>query len=61
MSGDPGLIGRELARSRRLKWATLPFTFPRAPEPWRQLGLRALKRVQAWARSRARPLRTPTT
>ncbi len=47
MGGDEAIIGRELARSRWLKVATLPFTFPGAPEPWRLLGLDALKRVQA--------------
>ncbi len=50
MSADRTIIGRELARSRALKWATLPFTFPGAPERLRQAGLGGLKSVKAWMR-----------
>jgi SAM-dependent methyltransferase len=50
MSADEAIIGRELARSRALKWATLPFTFPGAPERLRQAGLGRLKSVKAWMR-----------
>jgi SAM-dependent methyltransferase len=53
MGADPAIIGRELKRSRRLKVATLPFTFPHAPEPWRQAGLTGLKLAQARLRGRA--------
>jgi SAM-dependent methyltransferase len=47
MSADEAIIGRELARNRTLKWTTLPFTFPGAPERLRQAGLGGLKSVQA--------------
>lgn len=47
MSADKAIIGRELARSRALKWATLPFTFPGTPERLRQAGLGGLKSVKA--------------
>jgi SAM-dependent methyltransferase len=52
MSGEPTIIDRELRRCRRLKWITLPFTFPGTPEAWRQLGLGAMKRIQSGARRR---------
>ena len=47
MGADPAIIGRELRRIRRVKWMMLPFTFPGAPEAWRQGGLAATKAVQA--------------
>jgi SAM-dependent methyltransferase len=47
MGAAPEIIGRELARSRRVRWLTLPFTFPGAPERWRQAGLRAMKATRA--------------
>lgn len=50
MGADPAITGRELRRSRRVRWMTLPFTFPGAPEAWRQGGLAATKAVQAWLR-----------
>ena len=50
MGGDEVVIGREIARSRRLKFLTLPFTFPGAPERWRQWGLGLLKTLQAKVR-----------
>jgi SAM-dependent methyltransferase len=39
MSGTPDAIRGELRRTRRLKWLTLPFTFPGAPEWYRSGGL----------------------
>jgi SAM-dependent methyltransferase len=47
MSADRAIIGRELNRSRNLKWATLPFTFPGAPERLRQAGLGGLKTIKS--------------
>jgi SAM-dependent methyltransferase len=47
MTASPDVAGIELRRARLLRAATLPFTFPRAPERWRAAGLRMLKRVQA--------------
>jgi SAM-dependent methyltransferase len=52
MGGEGDVLRPELARGRRLRWATLPFTFPRAPEAWRQLGLATLKRIEARRRER---------
>jgi SAM-dependent methyltransferase len=52
MSGTASVIGMELARTRRLKWLTLPFTFPFAPEWWRRAGLAWLKRIE---RSKSKP------
>ncbi len=43
MGAEPAVLGGELRRASRTKWVTLPFTFPGAPEPWRQTGLRAIK------------------
>ncbi len=39
MGGREDVIAKELRRTHTLKWITLPFTFPGAPESWRQLGL----------------------
>lgn len=50
MGGTPAALAPELRRCRRLRWLTLPFTLPGAPEAWRQAGLNALHRLQAWAR-----------
>ncbi len=52
MGSDPGFIAGEFKRSRRLKWATYPFTFPGSPERWRQFGLRTLKRGESLLHSR---------
>jgi SAM-dependent methyltransferase len=52
MSGEPTIINREIRRCRRLKWITLPGTFPGAPEAWRQLVLAGMKRVQSGVRRR---------
>jgi 2-polyprenyl-3-methyl-5-hydroxy-6-metoxy-1,4-benzoquinol methylase len=45
MSGTPDVIRGELDRTRRLKWLTLPFTFPLAPEWYRSAGLGLLSVV----------------
>jgi SAM-dependent methyltransferase len=51
----PGVEDIELRRARRLRAITYPFTFPHAPEGWRQLGLRGLKWAQAKANRGDRP------
>lgn len=52
MGGEPAVLAQELRRCRRLRWTTLPFTFPGAPERWRLAGLTALKRLQTSVRAR---------
>jgi SAM-dependent methyltransferase len=47
MTATPGVVEIELRRCRAVRVATLPFTFPHAPEAWRTFGLRMMKRVQA--------------
>jgi len=54
MGGPADLLGPELRRTSRLRLATIPFTFPGAPERWRLFGLDALTRLRALVRS-ARP------
>jgi SAM-dependent methyltransferase len=55
MSGERDLINGEVRRTHRLRWATLPFTFPGAPEFWRQAGLAGLDRAKsAVGRSRGK-------
>ena len=39
MGARPDVAQIELRRYRRLKWLTLPFTFPFLPEAWRRAGL----------------------
>lgn len=46
MSGRDDVIELELARCRTVRWAALPFTFPGAPETWRQAGLALLHRLR---------------
>lgn len=45
MSGTPDVILGELERTRRLKWLSLPFTFPLAPDWYRSAGLGLLSAV----------------
>lgn len=45
MSGTPSVLAPELRRTRMLKWVTLPFTFPGAPEWWRLWGLNLMARL----------------
>ena len=47
MTAPPDIVKLELDRCRRLKVAAFPFTFPRAPEAWRQRGLGLLKKLSA--------------
>lgn len=65
MGGDPAVFGLELRRAARTKWVTLPFTFPGAPEFWRQAGLRAIKgasgRVSALRKRPAPEPRPPSS
>ena len=61
MSGERDLVDGEIRRTRRLRWVTLPFTFPRAPEAWRQAGLAGLDRAKsAIARSGAHTTSLPS-
>jgi SAM-dependent methyltransferase len=53
MSATPALAAMELERTRRLKWLTLPFTFPGAPDWYRRGGLALLSGVEG-GRSRRR-------
>jgi 2-polyprenyl-3-methyl-5-hydroxy-6-metoxy-1,4-benzoquinol methylase len=53
MSADEGVVEIELRRARALRLATLPFTFPGAPERWRLSGLRALRAIRPRRPSRA--------
>lgn len=47
MVGEPrSIMDLEFDRYRRLRYLTLPFTFPGAPEGWRRRGLEGLKRLQ---------------
>lgn len=43
MSAERVIFERELQRTQRLRRFTYPFTFPGAPDLWRQFGLRSLK------------------
>lgn len=45
MTARGGVAALELARYRTLKWVTLPFTFPAAPESWRLRGLNWLHKL----------------
>ena len=58
MGAAPHVSAVELNRYRLLKWLTLPFTFPGAPEGWRQFGLNLLHRIKP-QRQKATPLFTP--
>jgi hypothetical protein len=53
MSAAPAVAAMELERTRRLKWLTLPFTFPGAPDWYRRGGLALLSGVDG-GRSRRR-------
>jgi len=46
MTGSPQALSSELKRCRTTRALTYPFTFPGAPERWRQAGLRGLKSLQ---------------
>jgi SAM-dependent methyltransferase len=46
MTAPDNLFEQEYRRCNRLRVATMPFTFPGSPEPWRRFGLRTLRRLQ---------------
>lgn len=50
MGGSSELLAPELRRTARLRLATIPFTFPGAPEKWRRFGLDSMTRLRAVAR-----------
>lgn len=54
MTAMPELIAGELARCRKARIATYPWTFPGAPEWWRQAGLSRLQAVRERKRADAR-------
>ena len=53
MSGTRRVIDIELKRTQMVKWLTLPFTFPFAPEWWRAGGLALMKRIKGTAAAAA--------
>ncbi len=59
MSGTPEVIRRELQRTRRLKWLTLPVTVPWAPEGYRTGGLRLLSALNRAISRLRRSVDTP--
>jgi SAM-dependent methyltransferase len=54
MGGSPELVGREIARYRRMKLLSLPFTLPIVPEPLRQGLLKFLSNRRARAKPAGR-------
>jgi SAM-dependent methyltransferase len=58
MTATSGVEDIELRRSKQMRLLTYPFTFPGAPEGWRQRGLRALKWIQSKRRGSATEVRT---
>ena len=50
MTAPRQFLNRELRRTAQLRWMTLPFTFPGAPERWRLGGLGVIKRMEAVVR-----------
>lgn len=58
MGAAPHVGAVEINRYRLLKWLTLPFTFPGAPEGWRQFSLNLLHRIKP-QNQKATPLFTP--
>ena len=58
MTATAGVEDIELRRSKVMRLATYPFTFPGAPERWRQWGLGALKWLQSKRRGATREART---
>ena len=55
MSGSRNVIDIELKRTAMVRWLTLPFTFPLAPEWLRSSGLALMKRVQAKSGPKSAP------
>lgn len=53
MTSTPSeILAPELDRYRTMRWITLPFTFPGAPERWRRWGLTMMQRAKHAARRR---------
>lgn len=46
MTAEPDIINIEIRRCRQTRVIVYPFTFPHAPEKWRQWGLATLKKVR---------------
>jgi SAM-dependent methyltransferase len=46
MGGEERVLAMELSRTAKLRFLTLPFTFPFAPDWWRVFGLKLLKRLK---------------
>lgn len=59
MTAPPGIVKLELDRCRKLKLAAYPFTFPGAPEAWRQRGLGLLKKADAARTANSTPVERP--
>ncbi len=59
MGARDDVLARELARTRRLRLLSAPFTFPGAPERWRQVGLVGLKSLQTRRRTAEAPSSAP--
>jgi SAM-dependent methyltransferase len=59
MTAPPGIVKLELDRCRKLKLAAYPFTFPGAPEAWRQRGLGLLKKANAARTANSSPADRP--
>lgn len=59
MTAPPHILQHELSRYSLLKRVSYPFTFPHAPEPWRQLGLTLLKRLNERRTGAARTAEAP--
>ena len=55
MTASPQALAGELKRCRVTRTVAYPFTFPGAPERWRQAGLRAMKSLRESRSSRRSP------
>lgn len=59
MTAPPEIVKLELDRCRKLKLAAFPFTFPGAPEAWRQRGLGLLKKANTARATNSAPADRP--
>jgi SAM-dependent methyltransferase len=57
LTAPEGVVDLELRRARLLKWSSLPFTFPGAPERWRVAGIEAMRSAAGLAARLRRRLR----
>lgn len=55
MGGEPSVLDIELRRTRRLKWASLPFTLPLVPDALRVRVIAAVNALSSFRRARRRP------